>query len=60
MNEDTSRYQDIIHLPHPGYGQHPPMSLSKRAAQFSPFAAVVGHEEALKETARDYLEQLSK
>lgn len=45
-------YDDIIHLPHPTSDKHPPMSLYDRAAQFSPFAALTGHEEAIMETAR--------
>ncbi len=46
------RYDDIIHLPHPEPEHHPRMSMEKRAAQFSPFAALTGHEEAIHETAR--------
>ncbi len=47
-----AKYEDIIHLPHPVSGKHPQMSLHNRAAQFSPFAALTGHEEKIKETAR--------
>ncbi len=45
-------YDDIIQLPHPTSARHPRMSLSGRAAQFSPFAALSGHSAALAETAR--------
>ena len=45
-------YEDIIHLPHPVSGKHPQMSMHDRAAQFSPFAALTGHKEAVQETAR--------
>lgn len=45
-------YDDIIHLPRPISRTHPPMSMRDRAAQFSPFAALSGHEAALAETAR--------
>ncbi len=45
-------YEDIIHLPHHVSSRWPQMSLRDRAAQFSPFAALTGHEEAVKETAR--------
>lgn len=45
-------YEDIVDLPHPVSKVHPPMSLQDRAAQFSPFAALTGHEEAIQETAR--------
>lgn len=47
-----SKYDDIIHLPHPTSKKHPRMSLYDRAAQFSPFAALTGHEDAIQETAR--------
>lgn len=45
-------YEDIIHLPHHRSKKHAPMPLIDRAAQFSPFAALTGHEAAIKETAR--------
>ncbi|MGM9689006.1 MAG: hypothetical protein ACI3YD_08135 [Alloprevotella sp.] len=48
----TDIYDDIINLPHPVSAHHPPMSLTARAAQFAPFAALTGHDEAIKETAR--------
>lgn len=46
------KYDDIIHLPHHVSETHPRMSLYDRAAQFSPFAALTGHGEAIRETAR--------
>ncbi len=53
MNEkETHKYDDIIGLPHHVSKSHPRMALSDRAAQFSPFAALTGHEEAIKETER--------
>lgn len=45
-------YKDIIHLPHHVSSKRPQMSLEDRAAQFSPFSAVVGHEASVKEAAR--------
>lgn len=48
----TDKYDDIIHLQRPLSRKHPPMSRYDRAAQFSPFAALTGHGEAVKETAR--------
>ncbi|MBE6036039.1 MAG: hypothetical protein E7223_00225 [Clostridiales bacterium] len=45
-------YSDIIHLSRPVSTAHPPMSRQDRAAQFSPFAALTGHDAAVKETAR--------
>ncbi len=53
MNHDSAdRYADIIHLPRPVTHTHPPMSLADRAAQFSPFAALTGHDAAIAEAAR--------
>lgn len=47
-----SKYDDIIDLNRPQYIDLPPMSMHDRAAQFSPFAALVGYEDAVAETAR--------
>lgn len=44
-------YDDIINLEHPKL-KHPRMSMYARAAQFSPFAALTGYEDEVKETAR--------
>jgi len=52
LDQDSKKYEDILDLPHHVSRKRPQMSLGDRAAQFSPFAAVVGHEEAIKETAR--------
>ena len=46
-----SEYDDIIDLPRPK-SAHEPMPMSDRAAQFSPFAALTGYEDAIDETAR--------
>lgn len=45
-------YDDIINLSRPQYHDLPPMSIHDRAAQFSPFAALVGYDAAVEETAR--------
>lgn len=50
--QEDQRYDDIIHLPHPISRRHPQMPLLNRAAQFSPFAALTGHEDAILEAAR--------
>lgn len=47
------KYDDIINLPHHVSKKHPQMSLYARSAQFAPFAALTGYEEAIKETARE-------
>lgn len=48
----NGKYDDIIGLPHPVSTTHPQMSMIDRAAQFSPFAALTGHDAAVKETGR--------
>ena len=45
-------YSDIINLPRPVSKTKAPMPLEDRAAQFSPFAALDGHRNAIDETAR--------
>ena len=46
---------DIINLPHPVSKNHPKMSLDNRAAQFAPFAALVGYSEAIT-SSKEYQE----
>ena len=48
----TENYKDILNIPYPYPSTRPRMSIYNRAAQFSPFAALTGYEEAVKETAR--------
>ena len=45
-------YADIINLPHHVSTVHPQMSMHQRAAQFSPFAALVGYEDVVHEMVR--------
>ncbi|MBQ2931758.1 MAG: hypothetical protein IJE62_02805 [Clostridia bacterium] len=45
-------YEDIINLPHQKSKTRKPMPILNRAAQFAPFAALTGYDEAVKETAR--------
>ena len=52
VNKDIMKYEDIIHLPHHRSKKHPPMPIIDRAAQFSPFAALTGHQELIRETQR--------
>ena len=49
---DNSRYADIIDMPHPVSAVRPHMSNYDRAAQFSPFAALTGYEDCIREAAR--------
>ncbi len=48
----SEKYDDIIGLPHHISTKRPQMSRSARAAQFAPFAAIVGLDDELEETAR--------
>lgn len=50
MNKDN--YEDIINLKHHVSTRHPQMSISQRAAQFAPFAALTGYEDNIKEATR--------
>lgn len=45
-------YEDIINLSHHVSSTRPQMSMEDRAAQFSPFAALTGYEDAIDETGR--------
>ena len=49
MNE---RYESIIGLPHHVSGNRVAMKKSDRAAQFAPYSALSGYEDAVEETAR--------
>ena len=47
-----NNYDDIINLEHYEPKRHPRMSIESRSAQFAPFAALTGHNDAIKETER--------
>ena len=49
MNE---KYEKIINLPHHVSKTRARMSTSDRAAQFAPYSALSGYEDAVEETAR--------
>ena len=46
------KYDDIINLTHHVSDYHKPMPMRNRAAQFAPFAALSGHDDAIAETRR--------
>lgn len=46
------KYDDIINLPHHVSPTRHHMSMAERAAQFQPFRALDGYEDAVQETAR--------
>lgn len=50
--DSEHKYDDIINLEHHISKTHKQMSMQNRAAQFAPFAALTGYEEAVQETAR--------
>lgn len=64
------KYDDIIDLRHPEPRNRQRMPMNKRAAQFSPFAALAGYEEiiqdaervteAKKELSEDKLDELNR
>lgn len=56
--EYNHKYDSIINLEHHKSKKHPPMSLYARSAQFAPFAALTGYEEAVVETAREVGERI--
>ena len=49
MIQVTHKYDDIIDLPHHVSDRHPQMPLMDRAAQFSPFAALMGYDSEVSE-----------
>lgn len=46
------RYNDMLFMPHPHSLTRRPMTQLGRAAQFAPFAALTGYDDAVHETAR--------
>lgn len=48
----SHKYDDILHLSRPESPHRARMSMVDRGAQFSPFAALVGYDAAIAETAR--------
>ena len=52
MMHEQNPYTDILTLPHHKAANRPHMSMHDRAAQFSPFAALTGYDDAVRETAR--------
>lgn len=48
----SNKYDDIINLPHHVSTKHPHMSIENRAAQFAPFAALTGYDQAIEYTGK--------
>ena len=53
-----SNYEDIINLPHHVSKNHSRISVQNRAAQFSPFSALTGYDDAINETKRITIEKI--
>ncbi len=51
-SKDWERYADMLFLPHHVSDTHPHMAAADRAAQFSPFSALTGYGDAVRETGR--------
>lgn len=50
IKKSSGQYDDMLDMPPHKSLKHPPMTLLARAAQFSPFAALTGYEDAIKRT----------
>jgi len=48
----NKKYEDMLDMEHHVSKKHPRMSMHDRAAQFSPFAALTGYDEAVDDTVR--------
>ncbi|MBQ3465156.1 hypothetical protein IJH15_02995 [Candidatus Saccharibacteria bacterium] len=46
------KYEEIINHPHYEPKNHPRMSREMRAGQFAPYAALAGHGDAIRRTAK--------
>ncbi len=47
---ETQKYDDMLEMEHPISIKHPRMDALNRAAQFAPFAALTGLDDAIEET----------
>lgn len=55
--KSIEEYMDIIGQKRPKSKKHPAMSRQDRAAQFAPFAALTGHEDAIRQTAEKVIKR---
>lgn len=58
--ETIKKYADIINLKRPVSLKHPAMDRIKRAAQFSPFAALTGYEDTVEGAKDQYIKDLEQ
>lgn len=59
-NFNKENFDDIIDLPVPTSKKHPRMSIDARAAQFSPFSALTGLNEAMDDTRKHHEEKFEQ
>jgi len=59
MKKHTNNYDDIINMPHHVSKKHPRMSLEARSAQFAPFAALKGYDDAINETDNIHIKNVN-
>ena len=52
MTDVKNPFADMLHLSHHRSKTHPQMSMLNRAAQFSPYAALVGFDGVIAEPGR--------
>ena len=50
-------YEDIINMEHHVSSRHQAMSMEARAAQFAPFAALNGYEEAISTAENEHTQE---
>ncbi len=53
FNGDITPYAELLSAEHHVSAKHPRMSMHDRAAQFSPFAALTGYEDLIRESERE-------
>lgn len=58
--ECLARYGTLISQPYPVSDHHPRASMAQRAAQFSPFAALSGYDEAIRRTAEEQQSRMER
>ena len=58
--ETIRKYSDIIDAKRPVSLKHPAMDRIKRAAQFSPFAALTGYEDTVEDAKDQFLKDMEQ
>jgi len=58
--ETIRKYADIINEKRPVSLKHPAMDKMKRAAQFSPFAALTGYEDTVEDAKDQFIRDMER